>query len=602
MIWGYAALTAGVLAFAGALLSMLSYGGERYSLMKTALVGGIVSFVLMVPINAVFFAWFPPVFAGAGWVGWGVSNLMILLVVFGACNAYEAEHVGSSKFAVNATAPVSLVVILVVTVGMLWFWNNWYTGQDTAKFLANEQLNVTMIDEKEEVKNYPPTDEQRMVVVGEQNARLTAGSAMGTQNIGTRFNLGKGELQSIDGHLYYVFNLTFRSLTAANDAGRTVPGYIQVDAEDPNLPAQLKLDYTIKYWEGGPHETSLDRHVYAAFPAHFVDDLSLEVDDSGRPFYTASLNKPVARWFQSAPEKFITVDAQTGEIKQYPLDQVPSWVDRVYSDQTAEELLNWWGQYAQADYDYWIEAPSNRYKVSGQLNLVYTDEGPAWQALMSSVNNDVAVQYVALMSTRTNDVRMYKAPASLLVENRVVDAFQQSSNNLKRLDPTGLVLHKVFGKLVWVGSMVADGRGGLEEGGYPTSESFAGIGTLDATNADSAKVIIGRDKGDTFGQLSTQIATGSNNASPEANANIKTIEAIIASVSPPVVFNNNTYIIMTMEGDADHLYRGQVTEAANSLAMTVAKPGERVIITYLDSGGPIRNIASYKSTVLAGVN
>jgi len=558
-----------------------------------SLVAGVISVFVLTGVNWAILYWSNPVLEGAGWVGAFITNCFFVLIVFGAMDAYDDESL-------SVTPIVALALIVIMGIGSGLYSVMWY-GQDNADIMKS-QLQVEMIKSEEGTKTYPETDEQHMGIVTEQPARNQANRVMNQENIGARYELGNGEIQTVNGHLYYVFELHPKDLRATQAASYKVPGYVLVDAEDHNASPELKLGYEITLWSDGFFESNLERHVWQEFPGAYVDDLSLEVDDTGRPFYTAALSQTAVRWEQSIPAAFITVDAQTKEIVQYPLDRIPAWVDRAYSANTARTMLDWWGRWNKAPYQPFVESKNDRYKVAGELNLVYTDEGPAWQALMASWNSDTSVQYVALLDTRSTRVRMYPAPQGLQIESSVVDAFTKSGNNLKSLDPTGLALHKVYGQLVWVGGLVGNDRGGqTDDNGRPTAESFQGVGVLNATSSDAAKVIIGRDKGDAFSQLSTQIATGSNNNSPEATAQTKTIEGIVASVSPPLVFNGNTFMVLSLEGDGDHLYRGQVTETANSLSMTLAKTGDKVILTYVDNNGPIRNIASFKNAALAGI-
>ncbi|MGH8483325.1 MAG: hypothetical protein ACRESP_02885, partial [Pseudomonas sp.] len=452
--WLLAALTGLGAAVIGGGLSLL----PSRRLKSSHLIGGTVAtFVLVFILNLMFFIWALPVFNGASWIGWVALDLIIVAVVFGALT------IDSQRFSLAAMVSVGLLLALILPLG----WNNWFTGQGDADALAG-LLDVTMVGADPNGSDvYPPTDEQRMVVVGEQNARLTAGSVLSQDNIGTQFNLGTGDLQSVDGRMYHVFDLTFKTFQASNAANGIVPGYVMVDAENPSAPPRLQRTpfdaapdapfFQIKYQLGGFFGSYLERYVYDRYRFQFVDDLSFEIDDEGNPYYTAALTEPAVRWFQAKPVKTIVVNAQTGEITEYEIGQAPPWVDRSFSAKTATELLNWWGLYAQEPYQPFYQTPGNRFRVNGELNLVYTDRGPAWQALMSSVNSDVAVQYIALMDTNTLKVRIYRAPAGLLVENRVVEAFQANPNDPRRLDPTDLSLHQIYRRLTWVASMVPDG-------------------------------------------------------------------------------------------------------------------------------------------------
>jgi len=617
-MWGIAAIAAAISAVLGFALACVPvakdisdwyYGRfdhwETSRVVRANAVAAVISFVVLLFTDWLIFFKMRPVFAGAGWTFLVITNLVILLIAFGIVDGIRRK--------VGLASAVSASVVIVLLVGVLGIWNNWWLGQGNVDKLTHA-LNVKMVttDAKDPAGNYPPTSDEHMVIVGDQAARNQANRAMNTKGISTRYDLGDGALQSVAGHMYYIFDLKVTGVKNSGAVDYTSPGYIVVDAEDPNAAPQAKLGYKIKYFPGGTFQANLERHLYNnGYRTQFIDGLSLEVDDDWKPYYTASVNDPLVRWQDSVPVGFIAVDAQTGKINRSNLNQIPTWVDRVYSRSTAQHLLDAWGHWGQAPYKAINEGSANRYKISGDLNLVYTEAkgdwpgGPAWQALFTSFKSDTAVRYIALMSTRSNQVFVYDAPAGLQVENSVKEAFNQTASTTKKFDPTALALHKIYGQLTWVASMVGDGQGDkTDDNGTVVPTSFAGVGVINATQADSSKAIIGRDKGDALSQYSTQIATGNNNNSPGANAQEKTLQGKLASVSPPLVFNGNTFMIFTIEGDNAHLYRGQVTETANSLAMTVAKVGDQVTIKYIDTGGnnPIRNIASFQSASLAGVN
>jgi hypothetical protein len=617
-MWGIAASAAAISAVIGFVLACVPvakdisdwyYGRfeswETSRTLKANAIAAVASFVVLLFVDWLIFFKMRPVFAGAGWTGLVITNLIILAIAFGIVD-YARRKAGLASAG-------SIIMVIVLAGGVVGIWNNWFLGQGNVDKMVHA-LDVKMVptDPKDPAGNYPPTSDEHMVIVGDQAARNQANRAMNNKGISSRYSLGDGELQSVAGHMYYLFDLKVSGVKDSGAVNYTSPGYIVVDAEDPNAAPQAKLGYKIHYFPGGTFQANLERYLYNnGFRTQFLDGLSLEVDDNWQPYYTASVNDPLVRWQDSVPRQFMTVDPQSGKITKYALDKIPAWVDRVYSRNTAEHLLDAWGHWAQAPYKAINEGKANRYKISGGLNLVYTEAkgdwpgGPAWQALFTSFKSDTAVRYIALMSTRSNQVFVYEAPGGLQVENNVKDAFNQTSSTTKKFDPTALALHKIYGQLTWVASMVGDGLGDkTDDNGTVVPTSFAGVGVINATQADSSKAIIGRDKGDALSQYSTQIATGSNNNSPGANAQEKTLQGKLASVSPPLVFNGNTYMILTLEGDNAHLYRGQVTETANSLAMTVAKVGDQVTIKYIDTGSknPIRNIASFQSASLAGVN
>ena len=250
--------------------------------------------VLFADWGALYWNFGRPIWAGAGWIGFMVINLIIVTIIFG---------IASMAGDLNATPFVSVGTILVILVGVLGLYNNFWLGQDSATTLAT-QLNVKIIDQNEHgaanatelvAKVYPPTDANHMVIVGDQAARNIANRVMNQQNVGTRYTLGDGNLQSVAGHMFYVFDLRTSDIRSAGTVNYEAPGYVKVDAENPDAQPELVTQLnnkplTLKYLLNGYYASNVERYAYEAFPNYYVDDLSLEIDDTGRPFWTASLN------------------------------------------------------------------------------------------------------------------------------------------------------------------------------------------------------------------------------------------------------------------------------------------------------------------------
>ena len=67
----------------------------------------------------------------------------------------------------------------------------------------------------------------------------------------------------------------------------------------------------------------------------------------------------------NAPAGVLVIDAHTGQITRYALGGAPSWVDRVYSQQVAMTIANWYGEYSQAGFQGIGSSNANRFQVSG---------------------------------------------------------------------------------------------------------------------------------------------------------------------------------------------------------------------------------------------
>lgn len=548
----------------------------------------IIGFVIMTIANWLYLRGAPPLYFGIWWQIITI-NTVVFMVLAGIKNGIV--HYNDSGITINGStnAFVGLFVFLLLTVFFMGIGRPWGSQAYRLAHLPSTH--------SEAVGAYPPTDTEHISLVPEQAAQFKADQAL-TQaqgkfaNLSTQYDVGDGAEQSINNHLYWVFALHLNGWRVANRVGRIVPGYIVVDAENPEAQPLLKLGYNMKYTPGAPTGNSLKRLVWVHYKHYAVDDLTLEVNDDWQPYYTATINKPAYSYGPTIPVRSIVVDPQTGKITDYDINKTPAWVDRVYSADTVKRMMNWWGSYGAGPtktprkFLGIGETSSNRYKVSGDPTLVYTKDGdtghPEWQVLMTSQRSDTSATFVALFDGRSTDVRLYRV-SNLQTDTAVLSAFESTAANVKKFTPTNLALHKIYGHLTWVAEYVpnSDANGPL---------SLQALGLLAADNAGGINVQMASTKGDVLTAYRLWLANSSNNDTPNPDSKTKSINGTVTRVSS-VVISGNTTIYLILDSDPKHVYRGSVNDKLPELPF--AAPGAKVTITYTDVGNATVDITAY---------
>ena len=123
-----------------------------------------------------------------------------------------------------------------------------------------------------------------------------------------------------------------------------VPGYVMVDPVN-NSAEYIELKTPLKYVESAYFNHDLMRKLRFEYPTKIFDDfISFEVDDEGNPFYIIACLKPKVFPFGAMDVcEAVIFDPCTGESKLYAVEEIPAWVDAVYSGDLAEEKYNWYG-------------------------------------------------------------------------------------------------------------------------------------------------------------------------------------------------------------------------------------------------------------------
>ena len=275
-----------------------------------------------------------------------------------------------------------------------------------------------------------------MVIVSPDIATTKASQAMATglagqRNYSTYLQLGPATLQYVDGRMWYVFPLEFDGAGNKARLHAVVPGYIMVSAEDPNATPVEHYDglYSMTISLGGGQGSEPDRWAYShGYSGYVLNDPTLEINDQGLPFYTVTLLSPRVGWTFNAPVGVLVINAHTGQISRYALGGAPDWVDRVYSQQLAMTIANWYGEYSQAGFQGIGSSDANRFQVSGAPVMVYTGGGhPVWRMLLISFNNDNSVSKIIEMNAASGAMRVYTPQLPMGIEAPVVQAFDNAS-------------------------------------------------------------------------------------------------------------------------------------------------------------------------------
>jgi hypothetical protein len=478
--------------------------------------------------------------------------------------------------------PGSVVAVLAtVTFGTVWIIGH-NSGHNA--YQASHLVTVTVAPGDQ----MPASSTDHMVIVSPDIATTKASQAMATgiagqRNYSTYLQLGPATLQYVDGRMWYVFPLEFDGAGNKARLHAIEPGYIMVSAEDPNAIPVEHYDggYSMVVSLGGGQGSEPARWAYDhGYSGYLLDDPTLEINDQGLPYYTVTLLSPRLGWTFFAPVGVLVIDAHTGQITRYALGDVPSWVDRVYSQQMALTIANWYGEYSQAGFQGVGSSNANRFRVSGAPVMVYTGAGhPVWRMLLTSYNSDDSVSKIVEMNAATGAMTIYTPQRPMGIEGPVTQAFDNASGTgatLVKADhyqAVDLTLHVIYGHLTWMATYEPEG----------SNPSFVGIGFVDAYEATANNVVFGNSKSaalqDYLGQLATEGTA--NGTAPEQGGQYQTVTGKIADMGWDIT-GGQKYWYITLAGQPGHAYVGTV--ASVGPALVLAQPGDQVTIRILDTG------------------
>lgn len=208
-----------------------------------------------------------------------------------------------------------------------------------------------------------------------------------------------------------------------SNRGNGIPYYVMVDMVSGEADL-IDLEETLRYSHSGFLGDDIKRHIFTHHPTVLFEKPVFELDEEGNPFYVAPI---VKRQFSFLGPKDVVgifvVDAQSGEIERYGLDEVPDWVDRVYPANLVMEQINYNGMYQNG---FWNSVITKRNVIqnAGGYNYIVLDNDLYLYTGLTSVTSDDSNIGFLLVNSRTKESRRYNI--STATEWSVMDSAEGS--------------------------------------------------------------------------------------------------------------------------------------------------------------------------------
>lgn len=196
-----------------------------------------------------------------------------------------------------------------------------------------------------------------------------------------------------------------------NNVSDGVPGYIMINmvTQDVSLVrfSEIGCD-NMKYSTAEHFQRNLYRHLRFNYPTYIFEEPTFEVDDDGVPYWVcARVDYKIGLYGGKDISGVVLVNAIDGSSQYYPVDQVPSWVDRVYN---ADLIIRQFDYYGTLTHGYWNS-------VFGQKDCRETTDGYNYVAMNDDVFMYTGITSVAadqsnigfiLTNQRTKETKFYE--------------------------------------------------------------------------------------------------------------------------------------------------------------------------------------------------
>ena len=183
-----------------------------------------------------------------------------------------------------------------------------------------------------------------------------------------------------------------------------LPAYIVIDMVTQEAEV-IRLEEGMKYTTAEHFGRNLYRHLRFAYPTMMFDSPVFEIDEEGTPYWVCSrIVKRIGLFGGTDIQGAVLVNAITGESEYF--EEVPTWVDRVYSYDIIMEQYDYYGMYHNGFLN----------SIFGQRDVTLTTEGWNYIAIdddvymytgVTSVTSDQSNIGFILTNQRTKETHFY---------------------------------------------------------------------------------------------------------------------------------------------------------------------------------------------------
>lgn len=352
-----------------------------------------------------------------------------------------------------------------------------------------------------------------------------------------------------------------------NNQSEGIPAYIKVNMTTQKTElVELEKGSYMKYSESEYFMRNIYRHLRFSYPTKIFDDVTFEIDENGVPYWVAStVNFRIGFWSGRDIEGAVLVNAITGESDYYKLDEVPSWVDQVFSSSMIVEQLEYNGKYRDGFWNSIFGQKGVLQPTEGYNYLAIDDDVWLYTGMTSVVSDESNVGFV-LVNLRTKQAKFYEVPGA---KEYSAMSSAEGAVQEKAYEATFPILLNIAERPTYFMSL-KDEAGLVKMYAFVDVQAYQVLGT--GSSVDNAmENYIANLKRENI-KVNEQ----------EEVDNVQSVEAEITDISSAVVSGNTKYYIKLKLPATSSLYVDGALSLDISLSsdLPFAKQGDKAEITY----------------------
>ena len=518
------------------------------SILVTLLSAFVLFYVFLPPIN---------IHSSSFWM-----FVIVLLLIFGVINF------GTGIFSIKNKefnfknkrnyypfiAPI-IIVILMMIVHLI----------NTPFFMAKKYANRITVENASFTEEIEEVDFNTLAIVDKNSSRKLGDRVMGGMGeLVSQFEVSDLYTQiNYNDEIVRVTPLDYSNVIKYfTNRGDGIPGYVLVNSVTGEAKL-VKLLKGMKYSPNALFFENVERKLRFKYPFDIFGELNFEIDNEGTPYWIMSTVSYSGIEQREDIDGVIILNAITGESKKYKVQDVPTWIDHVYSPNLVIEQVDDWGRYVNGFWNTIFGQKGMKETTDGYNYIAMNNDIYLYTGITSIVADESNLGFI-LTNLRTKETKFFDCPGA--EEYSAMDSAKGQVQQMN-YEASFPILINLSGRPTYVVSLKDDAE-------LVKMYAFVDV-------ADYQKVVV------------TDAAGGIQNAAYNYINNNgivikgKELEITISEIKNVIIDGNTYYYIVDKDGE-----RYRVNIKVNSNKLPFVKSGDKLTISYNEKG--IKEIINVK--------
>lgn len=340
-----------------------------------------------------------------------------------------------------------------------------------------------------------------------------------------------------------------------------IPAYIRIDMTTQEAEC-VRLSEGIKYSESDHFSRYIYRHLRFAYPTYIFDDINFEIDDNGTPYWVCPVKKyNIGLFGGQTVGRVVLCNAITGEMTDYDVKDVPTWVDKVYSAELLIDLYDYNGSLKHGFINS-VLSQKDCLKTTDGYNYIALEDDVWVYTGITSVGQDNSNVGFVLMNQRTMETRYYEVSGA--EEYSAMDSAKGRVQNLGYTATFPLIINVSSQPTYFMA--LKDGAGLVKSYAMLNIEKYQNVAIGDSVlQCESNYIQLLKDNG-IVDETQTEIV------------DTKNIQGVITKIMP-VVVDGNSHMYFMLEGSSS-IYDADVLKYVDIIRY---EAGMNISIQYTES-------------------